>query len=86
MLKNLTKEQATILGHCQQPQKGLQSTQKKELQSEQEPVPDTEPDQLIPYEQSEGTNLVFLKTVDFTGKFYTDQTGRFLLSSRKGNK
>ena len=39
ILKYLTKKQATILGHLQQPQKGLQYTQKKELQSEPEPDP-----------------------------------------------
>ena len=36
--------------------------------------------------QSEDANLVFLKTVNFIGKFYTDQTGRFPITSRKGNK
>ena len=36
--------------------------------------------------QSEDTNIVFLKTVDLTGKIYTDQTGRFPVTSRKGNK
>ena len=35
--------------------------------------------------QSEDTNLVFLKTVDLTGKIYTDQIGRFPITSNKSN-
>ena len=35
---------------------------------------------------SEDTNLVFLKTVDITGQIYTDQIGRFSVTSSKGNK
>ena len=35
--KYLTKKNPTILGHLQQPRKGLQPTQKKELQSEPDP-------------------------------------------------
>ena len=36
--------------------------------------------------QSEDTNIILLKTVNLTGKFYTDQTGRFPVTSGKGNK
>ena len=36
--------------------------------------------------QSENTNLVFFKTVDFTGKFYTDQTGRSPVTFIRVNK
>ena len=36
--------------------------------------------------QSEDTNLVFLKTVDLTGGIYSDKTGWFPITSRKGNK
>ena len=36
--------------------------------------------------KSEDTNLVFFKTVDLSGKFFTDQTGRFPVTSSKGNK
>ena len=36
--------------------------------------------------KSEDTNLVLLKTVDLTGKFYTDQTERSPVTSSKGNK
>ena len=86
MLKYLTKKQATILGHLQQPRKGLQSTQKKEIQSEPEPDPEPKPDQFPPSAHSEGINLVFLKTVDLTGKFYTNQKGRVPTTSSKVKK
>ena len=86
MLTYLTKKQATILGHLQQPQKGLWSTQEKELRSEQEIEPEPEPDRFPLSAQSECTNLVFINTVDCAGKFYTDQTRRFPITSRNGNK
>ena len=60
--------------------------QKKELQSEKEPEPEPGQDQFTPSAQSEGTNLVFLKKVNFTGKNYTDQTGRFKSTYSQGNK
>ena len=82
MQKYLSKKQSTILGHLQQPRKGLRSTQEKVLQSE----PDPEQYQFTPSTQSEDTNLVFLKKVDLTRKIYTDQTGRFPVTSSKGNK
>ena len=65
------KKKSTILGHLQQLRKGLRSTQKKVSQSE--PYP--EHNQFPPSRKSEDTNLVFLKTLDLTGIFYTDQTG-----------
>ena len=40
--------------------------------SEKQLEPDTEQYQLPPSTQSEDTNLVFLKTLDLTGIFYTD--------------
>ena len=49
------------------------------------PDPYPEHDQFSQSTQSENTNLVFLKTVDLSGKIYTDQTGRFPVTSRKGN-
>ena len=48
--------------------------------------PDLEQDQLPQSNQSENTNLVFFKIVDLSGKYYTDQTGRFPFTSSKGNK
>ena len=80
--KHLTKKQSTILGHLQQPRKGLISTQEKFMH----PYPDPEHDQFPQSTQSENANLVFFKTVDLYGKIYTDQTGRFPVTSSKGNK
>ena len=84
--KHLTKKKSTILGHLQKTRKCLRSTQKKELQPEPEPDPEPELDQFPPYAQTEGTNIVFLKTVDMTGKIYTVQKGRFPITSSRGNK
>ena len=64
MHKYLPKKQSTILGHLQQPRKGLRSTQEKVIQSD----PDPEQYQFRPFNQSEDTNIVCLKTVDLTGK------------------
>ena len=75
-------KKSTILGRLQQPRKGLWSTQEKVLQSK----PDPEQEQFPSSMQSGETNLVFLKTVYLTGKLYTDQTGRFQVTSSKGNK
>ena len=58
----------------------------KEFQSEPEPEPEAGQDQFPPSAQSEGTNLVFLKTVYLTGEIYTDQTVMFPITSSKGNK
>ena len=80
--KHLNKKQSTILGHLQQPRKGLISTQEKIMH----PDPYPEHDQFPQATQSENTNLVFFKTVDLSGKIYIDQTGRFPVTSSKGNK
>ena len=50
------------------------------------PDPDPEHDQFPQATKSENTNLVFFKTVDLSGKFYTYQKGRFPVTSSKGNK
>ena len=57
-----------------------------EPEPEPEPEPESEPYQFTQSDQSVSTNLILLKTVDLTGKIYTDQTGRFPITSRKGNK
>ena len=79
--KQLLKKQSTILGHLQQLWKCLISTQEHFIHSE----PDPEQDQLPQSTQSEDTNIVFFKTVDLSGGIYTDQTGRFPVTSSKGN-
>ena len=50
------------------------------------PEPEPEQDQFPQSTQSEDTNLVIFKTVDLSGKIYTDQTGRLPVTSSKGNK
>ena len=80
--KHHKKKQSTIIGHLQQPRKGLRSTQDKIMH----PYPDPEQDQFPPSTQSENTNLVYFKTDDLSGKIYTDQTGRFTVTSSRGNK
>ena len=79
---NSCKKKSTILGHLQQPRKGIRPTQEKVIQSD----PDPEQYQFPSFTQSEDSNFEFLKTVNLTGKFYTDQTGRFLVTSSKGKK
>ena len=50
------------------------------------PYPDPEQDYFPQATQSENTDLVILKTVDMSGKSYADQTGRFPVTSSRGNK
>ena len=70
------------MGHLRQPRKGIRST--KVLDH----VPDrlSDPDQFPPSSHSIRTDDVYLKVVDLEGKIYTDQTGRFPVTSSKGNK
>ena len=79
--QTLHEKQSTIIGHLQQPRKGLRSTQEKVMH----PEPDPEHDQPPQSTQSEHTNLVFFKTLDVSGKIYTDQTRSFPVTSSKGN-
>ena len=80
--KHLKKKKSTILGHLQQAWKSLRSTQDNIMYLD----PDPEQYQFPQATQSENTNLVFFKTVDLSGKIYTDQTGRFPVTSIRGNK
>ena len=79
--KTAIKNNPPYLG-IQQPQKGLRSTQENIMHQYLDP----EHDQFPQSTQSENTNLVFFKTVDLARKFYTYQTGRFPVTSSKGNK
>ena len=80
--QTLNGEKSTILGHLQQPRKGHRSTQEKVMY----PEPDPEQYQFPPSNQSEDTNILSFKTVDLLVVFYTDQTGRFPVTSSKYNK
>jgi hypothetical protein len=81
VIKHLPKSIATTLGHQDQTRKNAQSTQPKppiETESEQEPDPTSLPQR---------THQVFTAIIDSgTGKIYTDQTGRFPVTSSQGNK
>ena len=77
--KHLMERQSTILGHLQQPWKGLISTQDKVIHLD----PDLEYDQLPQSTQPENTNLLFFKTVDISRKFIQiKQEGSQLLQAR----
>jgi hypothetical protein len=79
--KHLQKSFATTLGHQDQTRKNARSTQPQppiDEKSEQEPDP------ISPQQR---THQVFTAIVDSgTGKIYTDQTGRFPVTSSRGNK
>lgn len=74
--KYLPKVEASVKDHIKQKYKGTRSTQ---------PTPDIvveEPSENI----TERTDHVFLKVTDLINKVYTDQTGRFPVTSSRGNK
>ena len=73
--KHLPKSLATAKGHLRQERQGLRSTQPS-------PVPLAIPDP----EPNTRTHVVFMKPIEITGKIYSDQTGRFPLTSSRGNK
>ena len=73
VLKFLPKSEATAKGHIQQSFKGKQSTQPREP---------SEP----PSQNPTCTHIVYLQATDLAGKFYTDQTGRFPVTSSRGFK
>ena len=76
--KHLDKAIATSKGHMKQIRQGLRSTKQKEPSVMTAPPPN----------EIEGarTGELFCKTVELTGKNYTDQTGRFPVTSSKGSK
>jgi hypothetical protein len=79
--KHLPKSIATTLGHQDQTRKNTRSTQPKPpIERELE----HEPDPTIPPQR---THQIFTAIVDSgTGQIYTDQTGRFPVTSSRGNK
>ena len=70
--KYLPKTEATVKGHIKQTFKGKNSTQPT--------TPQVDPPMETIKEQ---THQVFLKVADFSNKIYTDQTGRFPVTSIK---
>jgi hypothetical protein len=73
--KHLPKSLAAAKGHLRQERQGLQSTQPP-------PVPLAIPDP----EPNTRTHVVFMKPIEITGKIYSNQIGRFPLTSSCGNK
>ena len=73
--KHLPKSEATTKGHLDQTRKNLRSTKITE-------EPETDP---IQEPNNQPTQQLFA-TIESTGKIYTDQTGRFPVTSSQGNK
>ena len=68
--KFLQESEATVKGHIQKSYKGKQSTHPKEPNE-------------TPSKNPTRTHSVFLQATNFSGKFYTDQTGRFPVTSSR---
>jgi hypothetical protein len=75
--KHLSKSAATVNGHLNQQRMNTRSTKIKEETNKVT----TEGD----LDYGRKTNCICATTID-TGQIYTDQTGRFTVISRKGNK
>ena len=73
--KYLPKTEATVKGHMKQTFKGTNSTQ-----------PTTPPSEPPPEIITQRTHQVFMKVTEFSNKIYTDQTGRFPVTSSRGYK
>jgi hypothetical protein len=71
--RHVTINNATTMGHMDQTRQGHRSTSVKPPQP-----PLQEPSNTM-------TNLVFMQTHDITGQIYSDQTGRFPITSNRGN-
>jgi hypothetical protein len=73
------------LGHMDQTKAGTRSTKSSRIpQPESPPPPDSmEPPNQAP--QNDKTNMVFLTIAEVNGQLFTDQTGRFPVTSNKGN-
>ena len=73
------------LGHMDQTRAGIRSTKSSLLPpTENPPLPDTmEPPEQAPH--NDKTNMVFLTLAEVEGQLFTDQTGRFPVTSSRGN-
>ena len=82
--KHLPKSIATAKGHLKQEQQGIRSTQPKaaipqDCTSSTKPVMTTDSSEVR-------TNWAFMLVIQFTGQIFSDQTGRFPITSSRGNK
>ena len=74
--KYLNKELATSQGHLNQQHQGTWSTKDKPTPPFSK-FPSTAP--------TSRTNKIYLKMIKYTGQIYTDQPGRFPVTSIRGN-
>lgn len=80
--KHFPQSEATTKGHMDQTRKNVRTTQARTNQPKLQTEQEDEPKQEI---NNASTDLLFA-TVTETGKIYTDQTGRFPVTSSRGNK
>jgi hypothetical protein len=76
--KHLQHSEATSKGHLDQTRKNVRSTKTTDNNNEVDAIPVQEPN-------NAATNCLFA-TIDDAGRIYTDQTGRFPVTSSQGNK
>jgi hypothetical protein len=82
--KHLPKSDATVKGHLRQSFKNLRSTQTPNLVPTDTTPTVTQP--INPPDSPERTHWVYAAIFEPTGQIHTDQTGRFPITSSKGNK
>ena len=75
--KYLPRTGATIKGHIRQKYKGKQSTR---IQQEVPIMTQQSPPEIL----TEKTHQLFLKVAECSSKIFTDQTGRFTITSSRG--
>ena len=85
--KYLSKKEATVYGHLKQNRKGLRSTSTPaHAQTPAPPSTEEDNNQFPEPKHSMRTHDVFAKVIHLEGKIYTDQTGRFPVTSSRGHK
>ena len=84
--KYLPKSIATAKGHLRQDQQNVQSTKITSPGTTISNPPVMTTSTLPLQEYKVQTQMVYLQTIEFTGTFSTDQTGRFPVTSSRGTK
>ena len=79
--KYLPKSEHTVKGHLKQEFKNKNSTKQQEVQKTIEDITE-----FTSKDNNTRTHDVFITVTDLQGKIYTDQTGRFPVTSSRGNK
>ena len=78
--KHLPKSTATVKGHLNQQRRNVRSTQL------QVSTPNLKSDPIIDPDLNVKTHQMFAATIKITGQISTDLTGRFPVTSSRGNK